>query len=110
MRGVIASRSLRCFLHLGCERGQSVRPRAEALDLGGHAGLDFLLGYRPDGVVLTATAHPGDANPDAEVNVVDLGILAGNYGWSGAGGQPVPEPAAVSLIVLGGVALFRRRR
>jgi hypothetical protein len=47
--------------------------------LGGHAGLDFAVIYAPDNVTLSATAHPGDANLDAKVNVLDLAILANNY-------------------------------
>jgi len=82
-------------------------------------------------------AVAGDANNDGVVDVADLGILAGNYGSSGLdiswaqadfnldetvdvsdlgilagnyGGGPVPEPATLSLLVLGGLALLRRKR
>jgi len=83
--------------------------------------------------------HPGDANRDGEVNVLDLTVLANHFGdspatwreanfnadekvdvldltvfanrfgWSGGGGQWTPEPGALSLLVLGGLVLIRRR-
>jgi hypothetical protein len=50
-----------------------------------------------------------DFNDDDTVDVYDLSILANNYGWA-AGGQAVPEPAALSLLILTGGALLRRKR
>jgi len=45
------------------------------------------------------------------VDVFDLAELANNYGWTaGGGGDPVPEPATLGLIVLGALAVIRRRR
>ena len=54
----------------------------------------------------------GDFNGDDVVNVGDLGILAGAWGWVGtpAGATNVPEPATLALLVLGGLAMLRRRR
>jgi hypothetical protein len=54
----------------------------------------------------------GDFTGEGDVNVGDLGVLAGNWGWSGTPvpGAPVPEPAALSLLALGGLMLLRRRR
>jgi MYXO-CTERM domain-containing protein len=44
------------------------------------------------------------------VNLADLTALAVNYGWSAGGGSPAPEPAGPALLVLGGLAMLRRRR
>ena len=55
-------------------------------------------------------AH-GDFNGDGSVDVGDLGILGANYGWpAGGGAATVPEPATLSLLALGGLAMIRRRR
>jgi hypothetical protein len=52
----------------------------------------------------------GDFTGDGVVGLGDIGILAGNWGWSRPGGAPVPEPATMALLALGGAALIRRRR
>jgi len=46
----------------------------------------------------------GDFNGDQSVSFNDYQILATHFG------QHVPEPATLSLLVLGGLALIRRRR
>ncbi len=108
-------------------------------DLGGLAGLDYVVRYDADAVVLVASAHDGDATLDAEVNVFDLVVLANNYGGSGKewtdadydgngdvdvfdlvilannynwaeGGAPVPEPMTLGLLAIGGLVALRRRR
>ena len=108
-------------------------------DLGGYAGLDFVLSYGSRKVVLEAAAIGGDANLDAAVNVFDLAILGNHYGAAGrvwtdgdftgegevdvfdlailgnnygrtAAGEPIPEPAALALLAVGALALVRRRR
>ncbi len=47
---------------------------------------------------------------DTDVDDVDLAVLLGN--WTGAppAGVSVPEPATLSLLALGGLAVMRRRR
>jgi hypothetical protein len=52
----------------------------------------------------------GDSNGDGKVGFADLSIMAANWGWSMPSGAPVPEPATISLLALGGLALIRRRR
>ena len=54
----------------------------------------------------------GDFNGDDVVNVGDLGILAGAWNWIGtpASSTSVPEPASLVLLVLGGLAMLRRRK
>jgi len=51
----------------------------------------------------------GDFNEDGDVNVFDLAALANNYRY-GTGGSPIPEPAALALLTLGGLAMVRRKR
>jgi len=58
-----------------------------------------------------------DFNLDGKVDVLDLAAIANNFGQSGsvgatgeAGGAPVPEPSALAVVALGGLALIRRRR
>ncbi|HDZ21693.1 hypothetical protein LCGC14_0698180 [marine sediment metagenome] len=52
----------------------------------------------------------GNANCDALVDATDLAILKANFGFIALAGGPVPEPATMGLLSLGGLALLRRRK
>ncbi|MHC5033539.1 MAG: PEP-CTERM sorting domain-containing protein [Planctomycetota bacterium] len=51
-----------------------------------------------------------DFNHDALVDTQDFTILKANLGHGAGGGVPTPEPASLSLLALGGVAVLKRRR
>ena len=51
-----------------------------------------------------------DFTGDGVVNVYDLAALANHYGYDGTAGGPIPEPATLALLALGGLALTRRRQ
>ena len=85
----------------------------------------FLLPFRRgfssgkvDGLDLTALASSwdasgaqwvdGDLTGDGNVDGLDLTALAGN--WDAVANGPIPEPATLALLSLGGAALLRRRR
>ena len=50
----------------------------------------------------------GNANCDTVINGTDLAILSGNIGFAAPTGA-VPEPATMSLLALGGLAVLRRK-
>ena len=63
----------------------------------------------------------GDADGDGDVDILDLGLLANDYGKSfdrmpaaapyhAPYVPPAPEPAGLGLLAAGGLALIRRRR
>lgn len=59
------------------------------------------------------TWEDGDMDRDGDVDNADIGLIAGAFtGAMSSGGQspPVPEPASLSLLALGGLATLRRRR
>ncbi len=63
------------------------------------------------------TSGTGDANGDGLVNLLDLDLLGQQWGSSAsfaaaldASGLSVPEPASAALVLVGGLALVRRRK
>ncbi len=72
---------------------------------------DLLVWQGGFGIPSGATGADGDADGDGDVDVNDLLAWQGNFG-AGGGSQPapLPEPATMGLLAVGGVALLRRRR
>ena len=50
----------------------------------------------------------GDSNGDGAVDLIDLGAVGDNYGFVAT--APIPEPATMTLLALGGIALIRRKK
>ena len=72
---------------------------------------DYITLKRNFGMATGATWLQGDFNSDHQVNWPDLQIMISNFG-NGASTTPAtnPEPATLSLLALGGLAMIRRRR
>jgi hypothetical protein len=62
------------------------------------------------GTASGARYRDGDFDLDGDVDWDDLAILQGSFGQGTGGAAAVPEPAALSLMGAGGLALLRRRR
>ena len=61
----------------------------------------------------TAGWADGDFTGDGTVNIDDFSLLLSNWGWTSSNyqsmAQETPEPATLSLLALGGLALLRRK-
>lgn len=69
----------------------------------------FVAGY---GATSTGVWSGGDFDYDGKVNTLDFNRLAGNFGQTLAApalGSVVPEPTTLSIVLLGGIAMRRRR-
>ena len=71
---------------------------------------DYLALQADYGTASGATWAMGDFNGDGDVDIFDYLDLQAQYGWTAGGGAPIPEPATMALIGLGGLAVLRRRR
>ena len=69
---------------------------------------DYADWFNNYGTTPTAWAA-GDFNGDGSVDATDYALWFNNYG-AGTSGGPVPEPATMTLLVLGGLAMLRRRK
>jgi MYXO-CTERM domain-containing protein len=69
---------------------------------------DYIILKQHMGATTGAGASDGDFDKDGTVNWTDLQILMANFGQTQ--GADMPEPATLSLLALGGLAMIRRRR
>ena len=66
---------------------------------------DFGLLKANFGMTSGAVWGQGDFNGDGAIDLQDFGLLKANFG---TGGAIIPEPATLSLLALGGLALIRK--
>ena len=52
----------------------------------------------------------GDANGDGVVSASDYACVQANFGSVAAGANPIPEPGILSLLVIGGLGMLRRKQ
>jgi hypothetical protein len=70
---------------------------------------DFIALKKSFGTAFGAKYGEGDFDLDRDVDRADLAILMGSFGQAG-NAATAPEPAAMALLGIGGLALLRRRR
>ena len=70
---------------------------------------DYIALKRNFGKAAGAKYQDGDFDLDGDVDANDLAILQANLGQAAAGAT-IPEPAMLSLLGMGGLAVLRRRR
>lgn len=92
----------------GVRTGTAMKASLGDANLDGEVGIADLAALADHYGQSPARWADGEFNCDDIVGIADLAVLADNYGRKAE--SPVPEPAAVSLLALGGTALFRRRR
>ncbi len=73
-------------------------------------GVDFGLWQTGYPTASGASLVNGDADGDGDVDGVDFGIWQENYPTNLGGATTTPEPATLGLLLIGGLALLRRRR
>ncbi len=77
------------------------------MDLQGNFGTTTGMAWT-DGDVDPYDGNSLAASGDGDVDIFDFMDIQANWGWTDGGG--VPEPATISLLSLGGLALIRRRK
>ncbi len=70
-------------------------------------GVDFGLWQTGYPTASGATLADGDADGDGDVDGVDFGIWQANYPTNLGSAATIPEPATLSLFLIGGLALLR---
>jgi len=70
---------------------------------------DYITLKKNFGKTTGAGASAGDFNSSGKVNWADLNILTNNFGAGAPAPAVTPEPCSAMLLVLGAVALMRRR-
>ena len=72
-------------------------------------GVDFGIWQTGYPTASGATLADGDADGDGDVDGVDFGIWQTNYPTNLGSAATIPEPATLSLLLIGGLALLRRK-
>ncbi len=73
-------------------------------------GIDFGLWQTGYPMASGATLSDGDADADGDVDGIDFGLWQENYPTNLGGAVTIPEPATLGILLMGGLALLKRRR